>query len=59
MNWSGATEHRGEMINAHKTARKLDVIKLSGGPRSRWHDNIKMKLKYENLEWIHLAQKRV
>jgi hypothetical protein len=59
MNWSGATEHKGEMINAHRTAGKLDAIKLPGKPRSRWEDNIKIKLNFENFESIHLAQNRV
>jgi hypothetical protein len=43
MKWSGTTEHTGEMINAHKTAGKLNVIKLPGGPRSRWEDQIYLK----------------
>jgi hypothetical protein len=56
MKWSGTIAHMGKMRNANNTDTKLEALKPSGRTRSRWVNNIRTNLRYEDMEWIHLAQ---
>jgi hypothetical protein len=45
MRWAGHVERMGEMKNVYKiSVGKPEGKRLLGGPRSKWEDNIKMKI---------------
>jgi hypothetical protein len=54
MRWAGHTTRRGEKWNAYGVlVGKSEGRTLSGRPRHRWEDNIKMDLRY--IGWVGMA----
>ncbi|KAJ4450993.1 hypothetical protein ANN_02428, partial [Periplaneta americana] len=62
LKWAGYVAHMGESRNAYRVlVGRSEGKRLSGRPRCRWEDNIKMDLRevgYDDREWINLTQDR-
>ncbi|KAJ4435893.1 hypothetical protein ANN_18513 [Periplaneta americana] len=60
--WAGHVARMGESRNAYRVSvGRPEGKRLSGRPRHRWEDNIKMDLRevgYDGRDWINLAQDR-
>jgi hypothetical protein len=52
----------GEKISYRVLVGKSEGKRLLGRPRCRWEDDTKIEIKeirWEDVDWIHLAQDRV
>jgi hypothetical protein len=60
MRWAGHVVRMREKRNAYRIlVGKPEGKRSLGRPRRRWLDNIKMELRYDEMEWIGLICLRI